>query len=62
MKMKHFIWASAMITLLCYTTNSLNAQNMKKEEVLQNPSVFPIGDAKCEVFYRAVLSGTLDAE
>ena len=48
MKMKHFIWASAMITLLCYTTNSLNAQNMKKEEVLQNPSVFPIGDANVQ--------------
>lgn len=48
MKMKHFIWVSAMITLLCYTTNSLNAQNMKKEEVLQNPSVFPIGDANVQ--------------
>ena len=45
MKMKHFIWASAMITLLCYTTNSLNAQNMKKEEVPQNISAFPVGKA-----------------
>ena len=45
MKMKHFIWVSAMITLLCYTTNSLNAQNMKKEEVPQNISAFPVGKA-----------------
>lgn len=55
MKTNHFIWASAVIMLMSYALNPLNAQNMKKEEIPQNPSAFPLGDENVQ--YAAYFTG-----
>ena len=47
MRRLFFIFVT-VIGVLQIPMQSINAQNMKKEEVLQNPSVFPIGDANVQ--------------
>ena len=45
MNMKELIVTLVVALITFFGYNSLNAQNMKKEEVPQNISAFPVGKA-----------------
>ena len=62
MNMKELIVTLVVALITFFGYNSLNAQNMKKEEVPQNISAFPMrGECRIQtIFHRRILVGAVD--